>query len=307
MTEKILIIKHGALGDWILATGAFKLIRKQHPNAHISLLTNSQYRSLAQQCSWFDEILIDDRRGILATLKIIAHLRKKRFQIIYDLQRNQRTTLYFWLLKTPRIFWSGHVKSCAGYCFDDREKHVLDRIASQLRVSNINHFPIPDISWLNTNIQSIKPNQRYVLVIPGGSGHRPKKRWTISGYSECIEWFHQQGIQTILIGTKIDSDIIEAIMSNIKLAVTYHFYNQSLADLAELARHAVFILGSDTGPIHIAALTDTPCLVLFCSNESLVKRNKPWGSNVRTIEIPNLDDLPASKVMSIISDTQFNE
>ena len=35
MTKKTLIIKHGALGDWIMATDAFKLIAEQHLSAFI--------------------------------------------------------------------------------------------------------------------------------------------------------------------------------------------------------------------------------------------------------------------------------
>ena len=342
MRNKILIIKHGALGDWILATGAFKLIREHHPSAYISLLTNAQYSSLAKQCHWFDEVMVDNRRGLLKTFKLLFNLRKQKFDCIYDLQRSQRTALYYWLLKTPQLFWSGHVKRCNGYFIDAPEKHILERITLQLLASNINHFPKPDISWLKADIPTIKPPEAYVLIIPGCSKHRLQKKWTVSGYVECIHWFKHHGFQSVLIGTEIDREIIDSIkrasvivspISSLRdceaiqgsehcyrdyfvprkaeetmtegINIIGHstgihsVYNRTLGELAELARGATLILGGDTGPMHIAGLTGLPCLVLFCSNDSDVAKCKPWGAQVRTIDVPDLNQLPATSVIEI--------
>ena len=44
--EKILIIKHGALGDLIQAEGLIKSIRKEHKNAKLVLLTSKKFINL---------------------------------------------------------------------------------------------------------------------------------------------------------------------------------------------------------------------------------------------------------------------
>ena len=54
MVPKILVIKLGALGDFIQATGPFKAIRQHHRGAHITLLTTPPFVSLASDSSWFD-------------------------------------------------------------------------------------------------------------------------------------------------------------------------------------------------------------------------------------------------------------
>ena len=41
LKKNLLIIKHGALGDFILSFGPFKAIRDYHLNDHIVLLTSS--------------------------------------------------------------------------------------------------------------------------------------------------------------------------------------------------------------------------------------------------------------------------
>ena len=59
--ERILVIKHGALGDWVLATGCFAAIRRHHRSAHVTLLTTPAFADLGARCPWFDEVWTDER------------------------------------------------------------------------------------------------------------------------------------------------------------------------------------------------------------------------------------------------------
>ena len=56
--KKILVIRLGALGDFVLSTGLFKAIRRHHPEASLTLLTTAPYGDIARQSKWFDEIWI---------------------------------------------------------------------------------------------------------------------------------------------------------------------------------------------------------------------------------------------------------
>ncbi len=53
---KILVIRHGALGDFVLSTGAFAAIRNHHGGAEITLLTGSAFVAFARASPWFDAI-----------------------------------------------------------------------------------------------------------------------------------------------------------------------------------------------------------------------------------------------------------
>ena len=78
MNERILLIKHGALGDIIQAFDAFESLRKSYPDAHISLLTTKPYEKLMKSSNWFDEVLIDQRAtawNIFQTLRLKSLLR----------------------------------------------------------------------------------------------------------------------------------------------------------------------------------------------------------------------------------------
>src|SRR5206468_1478129 len=49
----------------------------------------------------------------------------------------------------------------------------------------------------------------------------------------------------------------------------------SLPELASLARRAVMFVGSDTGPLHLAAAVGTPCVGLY--GPMPAERNGPYG------------------------------
>jgi ADP-heptose:LPS heptosyltransferase len=59
--QRILVIKHGALGDLVLATGPFKAIRANHFDAHIVLLTTAPFESFGRDCGYFNEVWLDTR------------------------------------------------------------------------------------------------------------------------------------------------------------------------------------------------------------------------------------------------------
>src|ERR1700684_4554818 len=62
-TEKILVIKLGALGDIVQAMGAAKAIRDFHRGAAIVLLTTRPYADFLRRAPYFDEVWIDERPG----------------------------------------------------------------------------------------------------------------------------------------------------------------------------------------------------------------------------------------------------
>src|SRR5690606_685389 len=100
--SRILVIKLGALGDFVQATAAFQDIRNHFPQAHITLLTTRSLLPFANHAPFFNAVLTDARLpfwniGYLLDLRS----RLKGFDLVIDLQTNQRTGLYYHLLGHP--------------------------------------------------------------------------------------------------------------------------------------------------------------------------------------------------------------
>ncbi|MDX1486539.1 MAG: ADP-heptose--LPS heptosyltransferase, partial [Alphaproteobacteria bacterium] len=102
--DRILVIKLGALGDFILSYRAMTAIRAHHRDARISLLTIRSLRPLADACGLFDEIWLDSRPKVFqwrAWLALARWLNGGRFDRVYDLQTADRTGHYFRLMGFP--------------------------------------------------------------------------------------------------------------------------------------------------------------------------------------------------------------
>jgi ADP-heptose:LPS heptosyltransferase len=74
----------------------------------------------------------------------------------------------------------------------------------------------------------------------------------------------------------------------------------SFMDIAELSRAAAAAIGNDTGPMHIAAVTGCPSVVLF-SKESDPSITAPRGDDVQVLRREKLGDLPVSEVADALS------
>ena len=117
MSQNILVIKLGALGDFIQAGGAFSAIRAHHNRAAITLLTSMPYAEFSAKSPWFNEVWVDKRPKIIDVVSWFgfrARLRDGGFQRVYDLQTSDRSNLYFklfWPNKAPE--WSGIARGCS--------------------------------------------------------------------------------------------------------------------------------------------------------------------------------------------------
>ena len=61
LMAEILVIKHGALGDMVLALGAIAAIRAHHPHDRLTLLTTPPYVELVEPSGWLDSIWAERR------------------------------------------------------------------------------------------------------------------------------------------------------------------------------------------------------------------------------------------------------
>jgi ADP-heptose:LPS heptosyltransferase len=295
---RILVIKLSALGDMVLATGAFQAIRTHHANDHLVLLTTGAYADFARAGDWFDEVWLDERPPAWRLDQWLAQtrlLRAGKFDRVYDLQHATRTHMYYRLMGHPE--WSGIAPGCSHpHANPARDSmHTVAREAEQLAMAGIAETPGPDIAWLDADIASLQPDERFALLVPGGSAHRPEKRWPAAQYGAVAVALTGQGIRPVLIGAAAERDVLGTIARACPEAVNLGG-RTSFAEIATLARAAALAIGNDTGPMHLIALAGCPSLVLF-SAASKPDQTAPRGPAVEVLQRPNLADLSVDDVL----------
>jgi ADP-heptose:LPS heptosyltransferase len=298
--RRILVIKLGALGDFVQATGPMAAIRRHHHDARITLLTTPPLAELAEACPLVDEVWYDTRPPLWRIDALIAlrqRLRAARFDRVYDLQTSDRSGWYFRLMwPAPRPEWSGIVREGSHpHVNPARDRmHTLDRQADQLRVAGIAQVPGPDVSWAATDVSRFALPADYVLLIPGGSAHRPEKRWPIASFAALAEGLARAGLARVVIGGPAEKELAGAIDATRDLTG-----QTSLREIAGLARGARRIVGNDTGPMHLAVAAGAPATVLY-SEVSDPALTAPRGRDVVILRRARLADLPVADVLETV-------
>ncbi|MEE8657932.1 Lipid IV(A) 3-deoxy-D-manno-octulosonic acid transferase [Acetobacteraceae bacterium EV16G] len=298
--NRILIIKLGALGDFIQAFPCFQAIRTAFLKAEISLLTTAPFASLGQAAPWFDNVMIDARPR-WTDLRGLAHLRTqlRGFDLVIDLQTSGRSTRYHALAGSPR--WSGLVRDDPFFHANPwrDEMHTLARQADQLRYAGIPACDSADISWLTSTPLQARAASPYIIIVPGAARHRPEKRWPIEKYAALACALKQQGLQILIIGTATEKPLAREILRHCPAARDMTGETR-LTELATLMKGARHVVGNDTGPMHLAAMAGTPATVLF-SSDSNPALTAPVGRRFGQVTVLRAADISAIPVETILA------
>jgi ADP-heptose:LPS heptosyltransferase len=157
--------------------------------------------------------------------------------------------------------------------------HTIERQKDQLKVSGIKSFLEADLKWFFRIGRIAVPNNRYALIVPGGSKGRMHKRVPLKIYIEIISILDKQKILPIIIGSDDDKVIcnkIELQCPKVKNLCS----KTDIFQIARLAKNASVSLGNDTGPMHVISRGDRPTFVFF-TKYSDPKLCAPKGNGVR--------------------------
>jgi len=300
---RILVIKLGALGDFVQAMGPAAAIRAHHRGAEITLLTAAPFAPLARTAPYFDRVWIDERPGWtrpLALLRLRRRLRRGRFDRVYDLQTSDRSSFYFALMRPGRRpEWSGIARGASHpHANPMRDRmHTLDRQAEQLAVAGITLVPPPDLSWATSEIARFGLPERFLLLAPGGAPHRPEKRWPAAHFAALARQAAAAGVAPVVLGGAVERPLGAAIAAAAPgtLDLTGR---TSLADLVALGARALHAVGNDTGPMHAIVAGGASATVLY-SAASDPALTAPRG-RVRVLQRRDLAALEVAEVAATL-------
>jgi ADP-heptose:LPS heptosyltransferase len=208
--NRILVIRLGALGDFVQSFGPFAAIRAHHAEARITLLTTAPFADLARRAPWFDEVVVDARPrwwNLLGIMRLRNMLRG--YDFVYDLQTSVRTSRYFLLAGRPP--WSGIARGASHPHANPLRDlmHTRERQREQLAAAEILIFPKPDLSWLPPCPDLPLP---FAMLVPGAAAHRPKKRWPVEHYGALAGILAARGLTPVVIGTAAEAPLAATIV-----------------------------------------------------------------------------------------------
>tara|TARA_B110001452_G_C15224418_1_gene424408 strand:+ start:857 stop:1774 length:918 start_codon:yes stop_codon:yes gene_type:complete len=303
----ILVIKHGALGDFVMASGAMKSIRNYFPKDNILLLTEEKNIKFFKSIPYFNSIKKDNRKSMFFSIFTLFNIIfSQKINLIIDLQNSSRTQMYhFFVSKFTKVKISSS-RNYSHYRYiipKQGDEHVIQGLNNQLSLLGLKTFEDPNLSWMiqNSN-QQVK--KKYIILIPGASKTGSYKKWPEDRYAKLSNHFIENGFDIYLTGSNEDLKTMELIRATCPLA-KIKIKESKIENFLELCQNASFIVANDTGPTHIAALSNRPLFWIAIDN-SISKACQPFGKRVIPILSKNLLDIDPKKIIEKINSIKLS-
>lgn len=284
--KKILVTKQGGIGDVILATPVLKKIKDLYPQSHITFLIFDNAKELVDGLPFIDEVFCYNK-------KRDGFLKLWRKMIGYDaaifLDMTYRSAMVATLAGIPirvgiehkRKFWlTKKIKWKESMDFT-YEPYVMGEIVNTALEVNIPHkdlnktFIVPGNAAECDDLQALLRTKglldgnKYITSSPITAFYL--KNWPLERWNEIYRRIYEKyGLKTVIFGGgALD-------YSWDKEAVIDLWGQLNLRQVGVLIKNAALLVNSCSLPIHIAAATDTPSVVIygFTSPERWAPREK---------------------------------
>jgi predicted lipopolysaccharide heptosyltransferase III len=276
---KILLLQLKRIGDLILTTPAIAALRKNYPDAHITLAVSNECDELLPAIANVDRILIARRN--LRDLAMVSSVAGKRFDYCIDFTRNDRSAFLTLLSGAQRRLASYRVREQS----KTRARVYTDLVGVRVRDMHTIDYNLALIEPLGVRADSSAPEldlprtahekadrlrrdwkitRPYVILHPGSA--RREKLWGAARWAEVIDHFGQNNEFELVLtsGPSVDEQAhIAAITHRTPQKSVDLSGKTDLLTLAALIEQAQLLVTVDSAPVHFAAATHTPQVILF--------------------------------------------
>lgn len=276
---KILLIQLKRIGDLVLTTPAIAALTEKFPDAKITLVISRECAELLPAIAGVDRTLMMQRgpKDVGAFLDIA----RQKFDYCVDFTRNDRSAFlallsgarkrivsYRIMRRAPvrRRFYNEFVQHRM------RDMHTIDYNLSLLEPLGIHdtippvHLQVPDAAAEKAEAirRRAKIDHSFVIFHPGSA--RVEKFWGPHRWANVIQHVQTNyGVAPLLTGGT--SDLEQAHLGEIKSHLQRPVVDLSgktdLLTLTALIAQARLLVTVDSAPMHLAAATRTPQVVLF--------------------------------------------
>ena len=291
---KILVIRGGAIGDFILTLPAIAALRRQFPQAHLEVLGYPHIVQLAVAGGLADRVQPIEARGLAGFFARGGNLEPDLMDYFSEFD------LVISYLYDPDEIFKTNVIRCLVKQFivgphrpDEKERlHATQVYLKPLeRLAIFDADPMPRLS-LNSQPSTLNP-----LVLHPGSGSE-KKNWPETKWAGLI----QQVMATtrwnlLLVGGEAECERLRRLAAALPATRCSIAQGLPLAELAQRIQSSMAFVGHDSGITHLAAAVGLPCVVLWA--DTLEEIWRPQGERLVVLkEITGVRAISVEKVMN---------
>ena len=295
---RILVIKHGALGDMVQGFDSFAGLRAGRPEARITLLTSPPFSGLMRMTPWFDEVVEDRRRPVFDVPQLlgIRTLLHQEWEMIVDLQCSRRTSRYHRFLTPSGTRWLGTSSGASDPYPDFTGVNNVERMKVAARMAGGAGSVTAQLDWLASAKASI--SKQAVVLVPGCSPAKPSKRWPAAHFAAVARELMASGRDVAIVGTAADRDAADLVIAEAP-GCTDMVGKTDLASLTTLFASAHAVIGNDTGPVFLAAKTGVPTLMVM-GQDTDPDMSAPTGAKAGWVRQDRIENVAPHAVLDAL-------
>jgi len=278
MTEKILVIHPGALGDLVLSFPALESL-KHEKKASVALLCSSEVGKIAH------ELNVVDAHFSLERARFSSLFHEDMTPIVKEFISDYDTIILISLSDTIeghlRQNHSGKVYKISPRPPVQEETHVAIYITRQFEAKGLLEecgMRIADCGMAKSKIRDLR-EKKLIIMHPGAGS--PRKRWPLESFVQVAAIIRGMNLgEVVFVVGPAESDLAPFIKARAKECFrVYEVYD--LSHLTALVRQARCFVGNDSGATHLAAFMGTPTVAIF--GPSSPKRWSPVGRSTKVL------------------------
>ena len=296
---KILVIRGGAIGDFVLTLPAIAALRRQFPDAHLEVLGYPHIVQLAIAGGLVDQVSSIEARALASFFARNGQLPEQLADYFSEFD------LILSYLYDPDDIFKTNIGRCSPAQFiagphraDEHAPVHAARIYLQPleRLAIFDADPVPRLHVRAElgNSAGSPPSSANGPVLankapPGlalhpGSGSE-RKNWPEQRWAELVQrLIDQTTFPLLLVGGEAEGERLQRLSAALPPMRTRVAQSLPLADLARLLSGCVGFIGHDSGISHLAAALELPALVLW--GESVEAIWRPPGEKVVVLRNP---------------------
>lgn len=299
---KILVVRGGAIGDFILTLPAVAALRSTFAETHLEVLGYPRVAELARAGG-----LIDAFRSIEAGPLSKFFARNAKLDEAWAEYFESFHLIISYLYDPDGIFRTnvGRATKAQFIQGQHRPDENLDVHATAVFLKPLEQLaifgadPVPRIAVQSGH--SLEPG-RWIAVHPGSGSER--KNWPLDRWKALLDWVASEtNWKVLLVGGEAEDTRLDTLAETLPANRLRRAERLPLAELAGLLAQCELFLGHDSGITHLAAASGCRAVVLWGPSRRIIWEPKDEAAGrVQILEAPNgtLEQLNPSKVIETV-------
>ncbi|MEK7412476.1 MAG: glycosyltransferase family 9 protein [Planctomycetota bacterium] len=269
MTQRILLVKFGPIGDVVMATPILEAAARLTPGSQVTWLTTASLAPLIARLRPAPEIItVDDHAlwhgNLWQRAQLLINLRRRlagrRFDLGLFAHANRRMHKMLWGLSVGAWRSFNLAAGLPRRGSRHHDEHVRLLTGADQATPSIAAYPTIE---LHVPTLALPPHPR-VAIVPGGARNPLRedvlRRWPLAHYVALARLLNARGINVILAGGPDDAWTQSAFAG---IPVTDTIGKTSIVGALDLFAVCDVVVAHDSGPMHLADLAGVPVIALF--------------------------------------------